>query len=113
MLSPSCLARSTMQQIFRALPVVTFAAIILALSLRAQEAPQQQGGSNKAQLVPPTNHEASQQSRVGEPQPFASKDGKIKGWKIVIPGNRPLATPAVVEGKILLGGGFGSHEFYA
>jgi len=50
---------------------------------------------------------------VGAPTEFRSKDGTRKGWKVVIPGNRPLATPAVVEGKVFLGGGFGSHEFYA
>jgi Ca-activated chloride channel family protein len=49
---------------------------------------------------------------VGPPAAFTSKEGK-KGWKLVIPGNRPLATPAVVGGKVLVGGGFGSHEFYA
>jgi Ca-activated chloride channel family protein len=49
---------------------------------------------------------------VGPPVAFTSKEGK-KGWKMVIPGNRPLATPAVVGGKVLVGGGFGSHEFYA
>src|SRR5262249_23158123 len=32
---------------------------------------------------------------------------------VTIPGNRPLATPAVAHGKLFLGGGFGSHEFYA
>ncbi len=51
--------------------------------------------------------------KVEEPTPFTSKDGKMKGWKVVIPGNRPLATPAVVDGKVYVGGGFGSHEFYA
>jgi Ca-activated chloride channel family protein len=49
---------------------------------------------------------------VQPPVAFTSKEGK-KGWKVVIPGNRPLATPAVVDGKVLVGGGFGSHEFYA
>jgi Ca-activated chloride channel family protein len=34
-------------------------------------------------------------------------------WKAVIPGNRPLATPAIVGGRVFIGGGFGSHEFYA
>jgi Ca-activated chloride channel family protein len=58
------------------------------------------------------------QQRGGEPQAgdpiaFRSKDGGKKGWKVVIPGGRPLATPAVVDGKVFLGGGFGSHEFYA
>jgi Ca-activated chloride channel homolog len=45
--------------------------------------------------------------------PFTTPDGRIKGWKTRIPGGRPLATPAVVDGKVFLGGGFGSHEFYA
>jgi Ca-activated chloride channel family protein len=35
-----------------------------------------------------------------------------KGWRITIPGGKPLATPAWADGKIFLGGGFGSHEFY-
>src|SRR5207253_887606 len=56
---------------------------------------------------------APQPATVADPVPFTSKDGKMKGWKVVIPGNRPLATPAVVEGKVFIGGGFGSHEFYA
>jgi len=47
------------------------------------------------------------------PAPFHSKDGKFSGWKVNIPGGRPLATPAVVAGQVFLGGGFGSHEFYA
>ena len=47
------------------------------------------------------------------PVPFHSSDGHFKGWRIAIPGNRPLATPAIWEGKVFLGGGFGSHEFYA
>src|SRR5262249_54265539 len=51
--------------------------------------------------------------RVAGPEPFKSKDGKISGWKLAIPGNRPLATPAVVQGTVFIGGGFGSHEFYA
>src|SRR5260370_36143704 len=50
--------------------------------------------------------------KVEGPVAFASKEGK-KGWKVVISGRRPLATPAVVNGKVFLGGGFGSHEFYA
>ncbi len=50
---------------------------------------------------------------IAPPQPFTTKDGKRKGWKVTIPGNHALATPAVVEGKLFIGGGFGSHEFYA
>lgn len=46
-----------------------------------------------------------------EPVAFTTPDGK-KGWKVTIPGNRPLATPAIAKNLILIGGGFGSHEFY-
>jgi len=46
------------------------------------------------------------------PAEFTTKEGK-KGWKVMIPGNRPLATPAVVDGKVFVGGGFGSYEFYS
>jgi Ca-activated chloride channel family protein len=45
--------------------------------------------------------------------PFTTPDGRFTGWKSVIPGGRPLATPAVADGRVFLGGGFGSHEFYA
>ncbi len=44
-------------------------------------------------------------------EPFRS--GQLTGWKLRIPGGRPLATPAYADGRIFVGGGFGSHEFYA
>jgi outer membrane protein assembly factor BamB len=34
-------------------------------------------------------------------------------WKTKVPGNRPLATPAIADGRLFLGGGFGTYEFYA
>ncbi len=45
-------------------------------------------------------------------QPFAAASGQ-RGWKVRIPGGRALATPAVVDGMVFVGGGFGSNEFYA
>jgi outer membrane protein assembly factor BamB len=76
------------------------------------------GALLSAKLGAQANQPANQQRtavavKVGDPEPFTSKDGKIKGWKLAIPGNRPLATPSVVNGKVFTGGGFGSHEFYA
>lgn len=47
-----------------------------------------------------------------DPLIFKTPDGK-NGWKVKIPGSKPLATPAVVDGVVFIGGGFGSHEFYA
>jgi Ca-activated chloride channel family protein len=43
---------------------------------------------------------------------FISKDGR-KGWKVKLEHELPLATPAVVNGKLYIGGGFASYEFYA
>jgi outer membrane protein assembly factor BamB len=51
--------------------------------------------------------------RVDPATPFRTKDDAIRGWKVTIPGGRPLATPAVAGGLLFLGGGFGSYDFYA
>src|SRR5262245_51533899 len=51
--------------------------------------------------------------RVAPPVPWQCKDGLRNGWKVSIPGRRPLATPAVADGRLFLGGGFGSYDVYA
>ena len=51
--------------------------------------------------------------RVNPPVSFRTRDDTVRGWKVTLPGGRPLATPAVASGLVLLGGGFGSYEFYA
>jgi outer membrane protein assembly factor BamB len=51
--------------------------------------------------------------RVNPPVPFRTEDDAVRGWKVTIPGGRPLATPAVADGLVFLGGGFGSYDFYA
>jgi outer membrane protein assembly factor BamB len=43
---------------------------------------------------------------------FRTADNK-EGWEISIPGGRPIATPAFWNGMLFVGGGYGSHEFYA
>ena len=43
---------------------------------------------------------------------FATSDGK-SGWVLRLPGGRPIATPAYADGMLFVGGGYGSHEFYA
>jgi Ca-activated chloride channel family protein len=71
-------------------------------------------GELMAQQIQQNNQQGRAASvPVAGPEPFQSKDGKIRGWKTMLPGKRPLATPAVVHGKVFIGGGFGSHEFYA
>jgi outer membrane protein assembly factor BamB len=50
---------------------------------------------------------------VPPPSLFQSPDGRFRGWKVALPGGHSLATPAVVDGRVFLGGGFGSFDFYA
>jgi Ca-activated chloride channel family protein len=47
-----------------------------------------------------------------EPREFDTPDGR-SGWAVRFPSGRPLATPAYGDGRLFVGGGFGSHEFYA
>src|SRR5258708_6886717 len=82
----------------------------LAGSSKSQSGPAAQSQSSVSQHTPAP---AISRPEVAKPVPYRSSDGKTTGWKVTIPGNRPLPTPAVAEGKIFVGGGFGSREFYA
>ncbi|MHC4986364.1 MAG: hypothetical protein ACYTFO_09455, partial [Planctomycetota bacterium] len=46
-----------------------------------------------------------------EPSTFATEDGRT-GWAVRIPGGRPIATPTYSDGRLFVGGGYASHEFY-
>ena len=50
--------------------------------------------------------------QVAAAVPWVGRNGG-KGWKVSVPGRRPLATPALADGRLFLGGGFGSFDFYA
>lgn len=50
---------------------------------------------------------------VEAPTLFTPAGAPAGGWRVRIPGGRPLATAAVAEGRVFLGGGFGSYDFYA
>ena len=93
----------------------------LTFSLQGQDVGQTSGQpkpqiqNQKQDFVPANlgiNNRRKGPVKIGAPVSFKTKEGK-KAWKVVIPGNRPLATPAVVDGKVYVGGGFGSFEFYA
>jgi Ca-activated chloride channel family protein len=97
-----------MNRVSLSLTLVVLAALC-GLVLSAQPPQQLPGGLQNA-----INQVAQAAApNVADAVPFRTPDGKVKGWKVTIPGNRALATPAVVDGKVFLGGGFGSHEFYA
>ncbi len=45
-------------------------------------------------------------------EPYETDNG-FKGWKVHVPDGKPLATPAVADGIVYVGGGFGTYDFYA
>jgi len=47
-----------------------------------------------------------------EAEPFETENG-FTGWKVHVPDGKPLATPAVADGMVFVGGGFGTYDFYA
>ena len=47
-----------------------------------------------------------------KPVAFKTSDGR-SGWAVNLPGGLPIATPAYAGGLVFVGGGYGSHEFYA
>ncbi|HEX7314964.1 MAG TPA: PQQ-binding-like beta-propeller repeat protein [Pyrinomonadaceae bacterium] len=73
-----------------------------------------------AEAPKPVNIDLSKAVKVSLPKPsqdlqpanFKTADGR-EGWVVRIPGGRPLATPAYSKGRLFVGGGYGSHEFYA
>lgn len=49
---------------------------------------------------------------VAPAEPLVRGDGSVRGWRLTLPAGCPLATPAVVDGRVFLGAGFGTYEFY-
>ncbi|GBD35074.1 Serine/threonine-protein kinase AfsK [bacterium HR36] len=52
-------------------------------------------------------------TRKNGAEKFVDRVSGLRGWKVRLPAGRPLATPAIANGRLFLGGGFGTYEFYA
>src|SRR6266403_616071 len=68
--------------------------------------------AQRIDLSKATNVNLPATSRDLEAVSFGTPDGK-SGWVLALPGGRPIATPAYADGILFVGGGYGSHEFYA
>jgi Ca-activated chloride channel homolog len=68
--------------------------------------------SSASPVLRQANGSTTQRHRSVTPIHFTSKEGK-RGWRVTIPGGQPLATPAVAEGKVFVGGGLASRDFFA
>ena len=68
------------------------------------------------QINPGLQDAANRSGRSGTVSAFdpaLQVEGRSDGWQIRLPGARPLATAAVVDGTIFIGGGYASREVYA
>lgn len=81
--------------------IIALATIFLCFGLSQQEV----GASESMARTVDRNEEM-------KPEHVSFGSGRT-GWKLRIPGNRPLATAAYEDGLIFVGGGYGSYEFYA
>ncbi|HZE98811.1 MAG TPA: PQQ-binding-like beta-propeller repeat protein [Planctomycetota bacterium] len=82
------------------------AALLLAFLASCSQDPAPTAAPLKPDLVAYAPEQVT--SKAG---PFVTREGR-KGWTLPIPGGRPLAGPAYADGRLFLGGGFGSTEFY-
>jgi Ca-activated chloride channel family protein len=58
--------------------------------------------------------ERSRSSRQAQgPAAFRDTTTGFAGWRVTLEPQRAVPTPAVARGRIFVGGGFGSHDFYA
>lgn len=82
-------------------------------SVAPQQSGQQQMESGQNTAVQNARSARSHLIKVDlKPALLTLADGR-KGWKVTLPGKRPLATPAYANRVLYVGGGFGSFEFYA
>jgi outer membrane protein assembly factor BamB len=79
---------------------------------RTQEEPQQAEPTARLDLKTVPVCQVPESSEPLRPERFETPDGK-PGWVVRLPENRPLATPAFGQGKLFLGGGYGSYSFYS
>lgn len=90
------------------------ASFALLLSLPAMPSREAQEGkpAQKIDLAAAMKVNLPDRKHDLEPVSFKTPDGKT-GWVLELPGHRPIATPAYADGMLFVGGGYGSHEFYA
>jgi Ca-activated chloride channel homolog len=81
-------------------------------SREAQEAKAAKNAAQKIDLAAATKVNLPDAKQDLQAVRFLTADGKT-GWVLRLPGRRPIATPAYADGMLFVGGGYGSHEFYA
>ena len=116
---------------FKLKPLIILSLILMSTLVLAETIPQQQiDFPEQQQIKIPVQQQNIQNSNfnmgnrgqrsgavnqlaLDHLKPQNIKIGDLKGWKIHIPGGHPLATPAIMDGQVYIGGGFGSYEFYS
>jgi outer membrane protein assembly factor BamB len=110
---------ATSRKLSCALSVVVLASGIFTTMLHAGKGndlatknPANSGAKIKINLDQAISVKLPQPSQDLKAVPFKTTKGE-EGWIVRVPGGRPIATPAYADGMLFVGGGYGSHEFYA
>jgi Ca-activated chloride channel family protein len=107
--------RKSCSRVDRRIRAVLVGLVVLAFQgagWAAEETAPKQAIKLKIDLDKTVEIELPQTKKDLVPVGFKAADER-QGWLIRLPGNRPIATPAYADGRIFVGGGYGSHEFYA
>ncbi len=59
------------------------------------------------------NHEFSRMRAETSFEPFKESGTGLSGWRIRLQPARPVPTPAIADGRVFFGAGFGSYDFFA
>lgn len=84
-------------------------AVLIPLCSSPSEARRDAGSLGFPAVVPRVKVEVPNPLK---PVAFHTPDG-LRGWKVQLPGATALPTPAVAQGRVLVGGGFNSNDLYA
>lgn len=83
-----------------------------ALPDSPKKAPKQETASSLSAALRQAAEDRAKRYLAITPIAFTSKEGK-KGWKARIPGSQALTAAAVADGKVFIGGGYRSNNFFA
>ncbi len=62
----------------------------------------------------PSNYQRIRSARQAQgPVAFRDDSTGFTGWRVKLETGRAVPTPAVARGRVFVGGGFGSYDFYA
>ncbi|MCB9895075.1 MAG: PQQ-binding-like beta-propeller repeat protein [Planctomycetes bacterium] len=113
-----------MNSVKRILPAFALGATLLAACTAPAPQPQPDEVKQPEKVTPKTEVVKTLSLNLDDLKAYEIKDGEagkpiaftldngMKAWAVRLPQKLPLATPAIADGRLYVGGGFGSYDFY-